>query len=34
MSVDWKAIQEEWLLGQTISLSETEVLDRFGLIEK
>jgi hypothetical protein len=34
MTVDWKAIQEEWLLGQTISLSETDVLDRFSLIEE
>ena len=34
MTADWKAIQEEWLLGQSISLSETEVLDRFGLIEE
>jgi hypothetical protein len=34
MSVDWKAIQEEWLLGQTISFSESEVLDRFRLVEE
>ena len=32
IGIDWSAVQERWLFGRNVSLSEMEVLDRFRLM--